>query len=108
MGDGVGEGGGVCESGLGVTMGLGGGVQLGIVLVGKACAPLLALVPVFGVPLPNALFWLDALLMFANCALATVVATPKHEQSANTITSASTPLTAARNWRSVSQRCWND
>ena len=40
----------------------------------------------------------------ARVDLATVVTPPMHEQSAMIITNPSTPLTVARNWRSVSHR----
>lgn len=79
------------------------GCQEGAVAVGKVGTPLIW-------PMPVSAFWLlatptlRAAFTLATVLLAIVVTTPMHEQSAIIITSPSTPLTIARNWRSVSQR----
>jgi hypothetical protein len=79
------------------------GCQAGTVAVGKVGTPWIC-------PMPVSAFWLLATptlreaFTLATVLLAIVVTTPIHEQSAMIVTSPSTPLTIARNWRSVSHR----
>lgn len=102
VGEGVGDGAGVSELGLGLASGALGAGHEATVLVGIAWLPESLPVPVSSeppelLPLP--------LVALAIALVARVEATPTQAQSSTTVITAEMALKAARNWRSVSQRC---